>query len=109
MSDIKWPSNLCFCNKSIPETQAEEVNIIIDNEVNVDEDGCADHMNIDHEELNEEGQHSQETGNEGDQDWTPEEAETAYEQAGDDDCGQGSDPKYVYFFLLFVLLSLSLS
>ena len=51
----------------------------------MDEDGCAEHMNIDHEELNEEGQHSQETGDEGDQDWPPEEAETAYEQAGDDD------------------------
>ena len=75
----------------------------------MDEDGCAEHMNIDHEESNEEGQHSQETGDEGDQDWTPEEAESAYEQAGDDDCGQGPDPKYVYFFLLFVLLSLSLS
>ena len=52
---------------------------------------------------------SQETGDEGDQDWTPEEAETAYEQARDDDCGQRPDPKYVYFFPLFVLLSLSLS
>ena len=63
----------------------------------MDEDGCAEHMNIDHEELNEEGQHSQETGDEGDQDWTPEEAETAYEQAGDDDCGQGPDPKYLCY------------
>ena len=68
----------------------------------MDEDGCADeHMNIDHEELNEEGQHSQETGDEGDQDWTPKEAETAYEQAGDDDCGQGPDKKvYVLFSVI---------
>ena len=53
-----------------------------DNEVNLDEDGFEEYMNID-EESNEEGQQGQETDDEGDQDWTPQEAESAYEQAGD--------------------------
>lgn len=48
-----------------------------DNEVNLDEDGFEEYMNID-EESNEEGQQGQETDDEGDQDWTPQEAESAY-------------------------------
>ena len=59
-----------------------------DNEVNLNEDSFEEYMNIDEESI-EQGQKGQETDEEGDQDWTPQEAESAYEQAGDDDCNKG--------------------
>ena len=68
-----------------------------DNEVNLNEDTFEEYMNIDEESI-EQGQKGQETDHEGDQDWTPQEAESAYEQVGDDDCKQGPNPKYLYYF-----------
>ena len=41
-----------------------------------------------------ESQEGQAIDDEGDPSWTPEEAENAYEQAGDDDCDQKPNQKY---------------
>ena len=44
---------------------------------------------------------------EGDPDWTPEEAENAYQQAGDDNCDQKPNPRYKTLTLLLVVVLLS--
>jgi len=45
-------------------------------------------------ETKEEPQEGQALNDEGDPDLTPEEAESAYEQAGNDNCDQKPNPKY---------------
>lgn len=54
---------------------------------------CDEAMDVEAEETKDESQEDHTIDDEGDPDWTPEEADTAYEQAGDDDCGQKPNPK----------------
>lgn len=86
----------------ISESQTEEVVILTETEVNVEgELECDEAMEVD-DETKEESQEGHVMDDEGDPDWTSEEAESAYEQAGDDDCDQKPNPKYVYFVTLMI-------
>lgn len=53
-------------------------------------------MEEDEEGMAEEGQA---IDDDGDPDWTPEEAENAYKQAGNDECDQKPNPKYAWLLL----------
>ena len=70
--------------------------ILNEDEGNVEEGlECDEVMNVE-DETKEEPQEGQAMDDEGDPEWTPEEAEIAYEQAGDDDCDKKPNPKYGY-------------
>ena len=78
--------------------------ILNDAEVNDHEEGKLEYdepMNVE-DETKEEKQESLTIDDEGDPDWTPEEAESAYKQAGDENCDQKPNPKYGYFFHIFI-------
>ena len=68
--------------------------ILGEDEVDVDRDLEYDEaMDVD-DETKVGSQEGQAIDDDGDPSWTPEEAESAYEQAGDDDCDQKPNPKY---------------
>lgn len=71
-----------------------------EDEVNDHEEGQPEYdepMDVE-DETKEQQQESQTIDDkQGDPDWTLEEAESAYEQAGDDNCDQKPNPKYDYF------------
>ena len=70
--------------------------MLILDEDEVDVDGGLEYdeaMDVD-DETKVESQEGQAIDDEGDPSWTPEEAENAYQQAGDDDCDQKPNQKY---------------
>lgn len=85
---------------SILESQTDEVVMLDAEEVKVEnsEPEYDEAMKEEDEGMAEEGQA---IDNDGDPDWTPEEAENAYKRAGDDECDQKPNPQYAW--LLFFL------
>ncbi|XP_044178092.1 uncharacterized protein LOC122960162 [Acropora millepora] len=76
------------------ETQTDEVVILDDKEDGVDKEMDGIETCMDDDEGTEEEQNGQTNiSGEGDPDWTPEEAEHAYQQAGDDNCDQKPNPR----------------
>ncbi|KAK2549704.1 hypothetical protein P5673_029832, partial [Acropora cervicornis] len=76
------------------ETQTDEVVILDDKEDGVDKEMDGIETCMDDDEGTEEEQKGQTNiSGEGDPDWTPEEAEHAYQQAGDDNCDQKPNPR----------------
>lgn len=56
---------------------------------------CDEATNVEDELTKKEPQEGQAL-DDGDPNWTPEEAESAYEQTGDNDCDKKPNPKYGY-------------
>ncbi|XP_068754519.1 uncharacterized protein [Montipora capricornis] len=94
----KWTETLQRITKEpelvSTESQTDEVLILDEDEVDVD-GGLEYNEAMDVEdEPKVESQEGQAIDDEGDPSWTPEEAENAYEQAGDDDCDQKPNQKF---------------
>ncbi len=80
------------------ESQTDEVVMLDTEEVKMEDSGpeCDEAMEEEDEGTVEQGQA---IDDDGDPDWTPEEAENAYKQAGDDECDQKPNPKYAWLLL----------
>lgn len=84
--------------------------ILDDKEDGVDKEMDGIETCMDDDEGTEEEQKGQTNiSGEGDPDWTPEEAEHAYQQAGDDNCDQKPNPRYKTLKLLLVCSSITIT